>query len=304
MKHRLAIIGSDKAAEQAWNLCPGIEVVPQASADLCHVSVPLPEREVLVEKLVSQGRSVLCRPPIGGTPEAIRRIAGACPGARLHPFYPARFNPRYRRIKASVARGDVGKPCIVRLEWLFCREDGGPFTGLPPDTVDLMDDLVLQQIDLVRWIVDDHVERVMAQAASVRDPSDHVQITLNFAGGALAFLECSLAVDPAVGAAGYLDLKGTKGIITDRPLDGFQPLSTIYGGSGGRPIRLTAEHPDWPADLGKNVGFLFHAMALLDAPPPGQPADLATPDDDALNLRVLLALRQSLSSRLTVEVRP
>jgi len=299
VKRSVSILGPDAAAEQAWRLCPGVERCAPGEAELVHLSLPHPEREKVAARLASEGRGVLCRPPIARTPEAILRLAA--PGARVQPFYPARFSPRYREIRSYVARGYVGEPCILRLTWIFPREHGGPFVGLPAGEVDLLDDLVLQQIDLARWIVADRVESAKAQTASVRAGRDLAQVVLRFACGALAFLECSLAADPAAEAA-WLDLKGTKGIVTDRRLDGFEPVAAVYGSARGRPVRLAPEHPDWPAGSGRSVGFFFHVLDFCGVAHAERRSEPATGADDAANLRVLEAVKASLASDRSEEV--
>jgi predicted dehydrogenase len=303
-KRGTAIIGSDEGIQRAWSRCPETEIVPLDSAEFVHVSLLPADREGLVKKNLEEGRSVLCRAPIASTPDEIRDLAAVAQktGAKLRPFYPARFSPRYREVRSYVEQGFLGEPCILRLEWLFSRENGGPFTGLPPEDVDLLDDLVLQQIDLARWIVGGDVSRVKGQTASVRSEDDHAHIVLNFAAGALAFLECSLAADPAASPAGYLDVKGTKGIVTDRPLDGFGPVLSVYGGADGRQVRLTPEHPLWPADTGKDVGFLLHVLDFCGVPHGERRPEAASPQDDAANLRALEAVRKSLESGSAVEV--
>lgn len=299
MRQRFAILGSDAAAEQAWRLCPGIEPGSPEEAEFVHLSLPFPRREQVAEQFASQGRRVLCRPPMARSAEAILRLAGD--GARVQPFYPARFSPRYREIRSYVARGYVGEPCILRLTWIFPREHGGPFAGLPAGELDLLDDLVLQQIDLARWIVADRVESTKAQAASVRAERDLAQVVLRFARGAAAFLECSLAAEAAAEAAS-LDLKGTKGIVTDRRLDGFEPVAAVCGSARGRPVRLTPEHPDWPAGSGRSVGFLFHVLDFCGATHAERRSEPATGVDDAANLRALEAVKASLASGGSEEV--
>jgi predicted dehydrogenase len=291
-----ALVGADKGAEQAWQRCPETEIVPIDSAELVHVGLPVSDREGIVEKLLERGRRVLCRPPIASSPDEIVKQEN------VRPFYPARFSPRYREVASYVAQGFLGDVCILRLEWIASREDGGPFIGLPPEEVDLLDDLVIQQTDLARWIAADDVARVMAQTSSVRSEDDHAHIVLTFAGGALAFLECTLAADPAASPAGYLDVKGTRGIVTDRQLDGFAPVSSVYGGTKGQPVRLTPEHPLWPADAKEDVGFLFHVLDFCGVPHGERRPVPASPEDDAANVRALDAVKRSLKSGAAEEV--
>lgn len=131
------------------------EVRPQ----LVSIVVPTQLHEAIAIAAIESGANVLVEKPIAATMEAARRIAkaAASAGVVLTVGHIERFNPAIRELKQRLAGGQGGRVLQIRARRV------GPFPHRIRD-VGVIHDLAPHDIDIMRYLLDDEVERVYAEA--------------------------------------------------------------------------------------------------------------------------------------------
>jgi inositol 2-dehydrogenase len=149
----------------------------------------------LIAMAAAAGKHVFCEKPIAldlESTDATNDIVDAA-GIILQVGFQRRFDAGYRRAKAMIDNGSIGRVEHIRDIMLdpepptrdYIASSGGMFR-----------DLSIHNFDAVRWLMADEVEDVYAVGTSVVDPMfaelgdiDTAIITLRFAGGGLASIQ-------------------------------------------------------------------------------------------------------------------
>ncbi|HLA17061.1 MAG TPA: Gfo/Idh/MocA family oxidoreductase [Candidatus Limnocylindrales bacterium] len=145
-----------------------------------------------VRQAAAAGRDIFCEKPlaltVADTMAAIEAAATA--GVRLQVGFMRRFDAAYRRGFGRLARGEIGRPIMVKC----LQFDPGP---PPPAQADpavsggIHVDMGIHEYDLVRWLMSDEVREVHAWGSAIAYPNlaavgdvDSAVVSLRFAGGA------------------------------------------------------------------------------------------------------------------------
>ena len=158
----------------------------ETKPELVSVVVPTGMHEEVALACIEAGAAVLVEKPIAGTMAAAQRIADAAKarGAVLTVGHIERFNPAVGELKARLDAGQGGRVLQVRARRV------GPFPHRIRD-VGVIHDLAPHDIDVMRYLLGDEVERVYAEAQR-RINTDNEDIfvgMLHFHGGALGVLD-------------------------------------------------------------------------------------------------------------------
>ncbi len=129
--------------------------------DMVSVVVPTMLHEEVALACIEAGTNVLVEKPIAATLDAGARIAAAAEanGVVLTIGHIERFNPAVRELKARLEQGQGGRVLQVRARRV------GPFPHRIRD-VGVIHDLAPHDIDIMRYLLNDEVERVYAEARS------------------------------------------------------------------------------------------------------------------------------------------
>ena len=150
------------------------------------IVVPTQAHEEVAFRAFEAGADVLVEKPIAGTLEAGRRMARAAREARrlLSVGHIVRFNPAIEELRRRLRAGQGGRILQLRTHRL------GPFPHRIRD-VGVIHDLATHDIDVMRFLLDDEVERVYAEAQSHINTSreDLVSAILHFQSGVVGSLE-------------------------------------------------------------------------------------------------------------------
>ena len=154
--------------------------------DLVSVVVPTQLHEEVALQVIESGANLLLEKPIAATLPAARRIAEAAQrgGVVLTIGHIERFNPAIRELKQRLSEGQGGRVLELRARRV------GPFPHRIRD-VGVIHDLGPHDIDIMRYLLDDEIERVYAEARRHinTDNEDLFAGMLRFRGGALGLLE-------------------------------------------------------------------------------------------------------------------
>lgn len=171
------------------DLCrsPHVDAVLVTSPNSCH------KDEVLTS--VRCGKPVLCEKPLGMSAAECREMVQAARKAGVlfgvaHVF---RFTESVERLRQHVARGEIGRPLFARSEfsfqgtqhartWLYDRSvaGGGPIA-----------DIGVHCIDTLRWVLQEEVVSVHANAQTDADSGDveaAAALNLEFSKGTLGMV--------------------------------------------------------------------------------------------------------------------
>ncbi len=154
--------------------------------DFASVVVPTGLHEAVALAVIEAGAHVLVEKPIAATMQAAQRVAraAAAAGRLLTVGHIERFNPAVRELKRRLEAGQGGRVLQLRARRV------GPFPHRIRD-VGVIHDLGPHDIDIMRYLLDDEVERVFAEARShiATGNEDLFAGMLRFRGGALGLLE-------------------------------------------------------------------------------------------------------------------
>lgn len=258
--------------------------------DLQMVCIATPEAYHLEPTLacLAAGKHVLLEKPISTRLEEASLLFEQAEryGRILAPAHVLRFHPAYATLKERVAAGQLGRPVSIGAWRNQSQARAARFHRAHSFL-----EVLIHDIDLAIWYTGASPERVYAIEQHVlhQGPADAVWGMIQFAGGAVATLECHW-LWPA-GRQSYVEsslrLVGTEGVaqIVDP-----SPALVLTGAEG-------YEVPDttlWPSVHGAATGALVNqAAAFVHCVRAGQPFTTVTPQEVLLGLQTALALVRS-----------
>lgn len=163
------------------------------------IASPTSTHRDVVIAAAQANKAIFCEKPtaltLKATDEMLNAVAQA--GVMFQVGFMRRFDKAYMEARRQIDEGAIGTPIAVRsisrdpfrtsLEYANPEVSGG-----------IIVDMGIHDFDIVRWMMDDNVERVYAEAASLKYPElstvndhDNAQITVRFANGGLGNIEVS-----------------------------------------------------------------------------------------------------------------
>ncbi|MCW5880739.1 MAG: Gfo/Idh/MocA family oxidoreductase, partial [Anaerolineae bacterium] len=209
--------------------------------------------------------------PIAANLDAARRIAGAAEraGLVLTVGHIERFNPAIQELKRRLDAGQGGPVLQVRARRV------GPFPHRIRD-VGVIHDLGPHDIDIMRYLLGDEIERVYAESRShiATGNEDMFAGLVRFRGGAMGTLDINWLTPTKVRE---LTLTGERGMFQVNYLSqeltfyenqsaagGWDTLSVLMGVSEGNATRLSVERRE---PLMVELDAFVHAVREGGAPP-------------------------------------
>ena len=161
-------------------------LLAECSPDLVSVVVPTGLHEAVAGEVLRSNAHVLVEKPIAASHEEGARLAALARerGLVLSVGHIERFNPAIRELKRRLDEGQGGAVLQIRARRV------GPFPHRIRD-VGVIHDLGVHDIDIMRYLLNDDVERVYAHAMRHihTDNEDIFTGMLHFRGGALGVLD-------------------------------------------------------------------------------------------------------------------
>ncbi|RLE87165.1 MAG: gfo/Idh/MocA family oxidoreductase [Thermoprotei archaeon] len=195
------------------------KVLEMKEVDIVDVCTPTYTHAEIAVAAMKSGKHVMCEKPIAlrlrEADEMIQTAKKA--GVKFMVAHCLRFWPEYVAAKRIVDEGTIGEPRIARAyrlspfpEWAPWHKDrrlgGGVFV-----------DMSIHDVDFLRWALGD-IESVYARGGvlKTRDSTahDYTHAILKFKNGAIAYVEGSWIQPPGFPFTTYLEIVGTKGMLT------------------------------------------------------------------------------------------
>lgn len=181
------------------------------AADLVDVCTPTPTHHELAAAALSRRLPTICEKPLtrhaDDAEELVRGFSEA--GVVLFPAHVVRYFPQYEALQAAVARGEIGRPGVIRLT----RQGGSPRSGwYLDDTLSggVVLDLMIHDIDIARWIGGE-VSTVFARTNRV-GASQSTQAVLTHEDGAISLLTSTWTTAP-IEFRTQFEIAGSDGLI-------------------------------------------------------------------------------------------
>ncbi len=193
-------------------------IVQRSDVDAVIIATPNYTHKTIAVEAARAGKHILLEKPVALRLKDAVEIVKECEkaGVKLLVAHCLRFWPEYVKVRELILSGTIGEPRVVRAYRLslfpgkmwhkFMEFSGGV-------TVDLM----IHDIDYSIWILGD-VEEVYGVKLRVTgntvDSPDHSAALLKFKSSAIAYLEASWAFPRGYPFTTYLEIAGSKGLLT------------------------------------------------------------------------------------------
>jgi predicted dehydrogenase len=270
--------------------------------DVVDICTPTHLHSEMVLQAAEAGVHVICEKPLALTVEEGQAMIAACKraGVKLFVAHVVRFFPEYALAKASVERGEIGRPGVVRLargsyrpkkplgNWFLDESKSGG----------IILDLMIHDFDYARWIAGE-VESVFAKKVSTLHPGasiDYALAILKHRGGALSHINGAWAYPPPTFRT-QLEIAGDGGLI-QFDSDSAAPIQNLLMRPAGEspdvalPSSPTLESP-YTTEIKE-----FYAALIEDRPV------RVTAEDALAAVQIALAARQSALSGQPVILEP
>ncbi len=261
---------------------PSIDVVLVATPTYTH-------REIAVEA-VKAGKHVMLEKPIALTIRDGEEVVKAYEAGKvkLMVAHCLRFWPEYVRARELIMGGRIGEPRVARAYRLSSHP--GRWFRFQNLSGGVAVDMSIHDLDYLRWVLG-NVTRVYARggvySSTSVDSIDHFMALLEFENGAVAYVEGSWAMPRNYPFTTYLEVVGTKGLLT---VDN-QSTATVEAYLGGSTFRYgpffkDAYYQEWVA---------FINWIDKGVKPPIEPQDAVEA------LRLALAINKSIAEGRVVK---
>lgn len=192
---------------------------------------------------IAAGKHIFCEKPIDQTLERIEEVKAALAASPKKLVYQVGFNRRYdhnyRALRKIVEDGKIGEVQFVRVS---SRDPEPPPAKYVAVSGGIFMDMMIHDLDMVRYLSGQEVVEVYAQGACLIDPEigkagdiDTCTIMLKLANGALATVDGSRKAVYGYDQRG--EVFGSKGCATTQNDSASNVvLSTVDGVTGEKPL--------------------------------------------------------------------
>lgn len=271
-----------------------------AAVDVLDVCTPTDTHAELVIAAAQAGRQVVCEKPLARTVEQSRQTIDACnaAGVKLLVAHVVRYAPEYALAKASVERGEIGRPAVLRLGRMSYqpKKAAGNWFLDEARSGGIILDLMIHDLDYARWVAGE-VEQVYAKSIGTTTPGapvDHALALLKHSSGAISHITASWAY-PAPTFRTTLEIAGDGGLIeyasaSAEPVEALLLQPAHDAPDVARPTETLDESP-YTAQLRE-----FHAALAENTPV------RVTAEDGLAAVRIALAAVESARSGRAVRI--
>ncbi len=162
------------------------------AADAVLIASPTPTHAELIEQAARAGRAIFCEKPIDLDVARVRACLAVVQGAgvALMVGFNRRFDPSFATLRRRLASGEVGS---LELLTIISRDPAPPPASYVAASGGLFRDMMIHDLDLARWLLDEEPVELFAAASCLVDPAlgeagdfDTASVTLKTASGRIA----------------------------------------------------------------------------------------------------------------------
>lgn len=177
------INGADAGLDPARIFRSVDHLLAATDVDFAVVALPTALHEQAAVSLVTEGIHVLIEKPLALSRAEGLAIIDACAEAEVHGAvaHVERYNPALIELKRLLLLGHIGRPLAI------VSERSGPFPARVRHG-GVISDLATHDLDLIPWLVDDHIEMVFAQTSALGDSQrEHLAVITGRLGCGVVF---------------------------------------------------------------------------------------------------------------------
>ena len=150
-----------------------------------------------IEEAAAAGKHIFCEKPIDFGLERIDQALAAVDkaGVKLQIGFNRRFDPSFKKVRETVASGQIGTPHMLRIT---SRDPQPPPIAYVKVSGGIFLDMTIHDFDMARYLMGDEVEEIYAAGGVMVDPAigeagdiDTAVITLRYRSGAIGTIDNS-----------------------------------------------------------------------------------------------------------------
>jgi myo-inositol 2-dehydrogenase/D-chiro-inositol 1-dehydrogenase len=204
-----AATGAKVASIEAIVADPGIDAVL--------VCTPTDMHADLIEAAARAGKAVFCEKPVDLSSERIRACLAvvAKAGTPLMIGFNRRFDPHFASLQRRLADGEAG---AVEIVTILSRDPGPPPVGYVKRSGGLFRDMMIHDLDMARFLLDEEPVAVHAFGSALVDPAigkagdvDTAAVLLKTASGTI--VQISNSRRATYGYDQRIEVHGSKGML-------------------------------------------------------------------------------------------
>ncbi|MGO2240909.1 MAG: inositol 2-dehydrogenase [Halomonas sp.] len=167
------------------------EIFTDDTIDAVLIASSTPTHAEYLERAARAGKAVLCEKPIALD---LARTRDALQVLRDNPVtcalgFNRRHDPQFAALKQAITQGRIG---TLETLTIISRDPSPPPAEYVSDSGGLFRDMMIHDLDMARWLLDEPIESVFAVGSSIIDPAigeagdvDTAMVTLTTASGKL-----------------------------------------------------------------------------------------------------------------------
>jgi len=205
-----------EATGARWSDASG-DGLADREVDAVVIASPTPTHVELTIAAARAGKAIFCEKPIDLEMQRVDQAIAEIDDAKV-PFFIAfnrRFDPSFRKVKADLAQGVIGKLELVQIT---SRDPSPPPAEYLRQSGGLFRDMMIHDLDMARWLLGDEPVEIFAAGSALVDPSirefgdiDTAIVVLRTRDGLLAQITNSRRA--AYGYDQRLEVLGSKGML-------------------------------------------------------------------------------------------
>lgn len=290
----------------AWAKGCGIDVITKDYHDILNdkeigavlICSSTDTHSTISVEAINAGKNVFCEKPIDHDLAKIEKVVNALKGKNLkyQVGFNRRFDHNFRAVREAVKDGKIGDVQIIKI---CSRDPEPPSPAYVKVSGGLFLDMMIHDLDMVRYLSGDEVEEVFASGAVLIDKGigeagdvDTAIVTLRMKNGALAVIDNSRKA--VYGYDQRAEVFGSKGCVAvTNDTDSTAVLSTVDG--------VTGEKPQWFFLQRYMAAYQAEVREFLEAIANDTPTPVGV-DDGLQSIRIGLACKKSLAEGRPVKL--
>jgi myo-inositol 2-dehydrogenase/D-chiro-inositol 1-dehydrogenase len=186
-------------------------------ADAVLIASPTPTHADYIERAAAERRPVFCEKPIDLSADRVRGCLAAvrAAGIKLMVGFNRRFDPHFATLKARLDGGEIGG---LELLTIISRDPSPPPIAYVESSGGLFRDMMIHDLDMARFLLDEEPVEVIAAASCLVDPAigaagdvDTAVVTLRAGSGRLCQISNSRRA--TYGYDQRIEAHGAKGML-------------------------------------------------------------------------------------------
>ena len=192
-------------------------IMASKDVDAVLICAPTDMHSDLIEKAAKAGKAIFCEKPVDLSSERIKACLKVVDkaGVPLMIGFNRRFDPNFAALKQRLSQGVAGEVEIISI---ISRDPGPPPLGYIARSGGLYRDMMIHDLDMARFLLDEEPICVTAAGSSVVDPEigkagdvDTAAVLLETKSGKIVQISCSRRA--TYGYDQRVEVHGSKGML-------------------------------------------------------------------------------------------